>query len=108
MNGDRGLRWLGWLIAGPTVWALAFAAAYGLHGLGCELGWPSRMLGPVSLQRAAIALVGLAGVLTCLALLAGLRSRPGAGAQLPRLGLWIGLIATLFTLAPALVATTCG
>lgn len=107
MRTNGGMGWLGWLIAGPAVWALAFAAAYGLHGLGCELGWPARTLGPVSLQRAVIVLVGLAGVIACLLLLVGTRTHLGPRAGLPRIGVWIGLVATLFTLAPVLFATTC-
>lgn len=107
MSGRDGMRWLAWLIAGPTVWAVAFATAYGLHGLGCEMGWPAPRLGPVSAQRAAILLIGLLAALACVALLAQINRRLGAEAGLPRIGLWIGLSATLFTLAPALFASTC-
>lgn len=107
MSRDGGLRWLCWLIAGPTIWAAAFAAAYGMHGVGCALGWPAMMLGPVSLQRAVIALVCVIGVLACLALLARVRARLGPDATIPRWGLWIGAGATAFTLAPALLASTC-
>lgn len=107
MNGTGGMRWLGWLIAGPAVWALAFTAAYGLHGVGCALGWPGQFYGPVSVQRAVIGLVGLAGILACLCLLARVKSGLGDGAGIPRLGILIGLFATIFTLAPVLVASTC-
>lgn len=107
MSARGGMRWLARLIVGPTVWAAAFAAAYGLHGLGCELGWTALQLGPVSAQRAAILLVGLLAALVCVALLAQVDRRLGVEAQLPRIGLWIGLGATLFTLAPVLVASTC-
>lgn len=106
-SGSGGLRWLAWLIAGPSIWALAFAAAYGLHGLGCELGWPLLSLGPVSLHRAAILMVGGVAALACLGLLLQVGRRLGADAGLPRLGLWIGVVATLFTLAPTLVASSC-
>ncbi len=108
MRRVNGMAWLGWLIAGPTVWAAAFAVAYGLHGVGCELGWPRVMVGPVSLHRLAIAVTGLAGALICLALLARVKTALGPEAALPRLGLWIGLVATLFTLAPVLAVTSCG
>ncbi|WP_371347191.1 hypothetical protein [Ancylobacter sp. IITR112] len=107
MRRVGGMAWLGWLIAGPTLWAASFTLAYGLHGLGCELGWPGVALGPLSLHRLAIAATGLAGALACLVLLARARTALGPHAALPRLGLWIGLVATLFTLAPVLVATSC-
>lgn len=107
MSAVGGMRWLGWLIAGPSIWAVSFAAAYGLHGLGCELGWPSLTIGPLSVQRAAIMLVWLGGMLACLALSSQVGRRLGPNARLPRMGIWIGMIATLFTLAPVLVASTC-
>ena len=107
MSGARGISWLAWLIAGPTVWAVAFSAAYALHGLGCEMGWSLRSLGPVSVQRAAILLVGLVAALMCLGLLSQVERRLGVEAGLPRVGIWIGLVAILFTLAPVLVASTC-
>lgn len=107
MNGNGGMRWLGWLIAGPSIWAIAFSAAYALHGLGCRLGWPSIFLGPLSVQRAVIMLVWLGGLLACLVLLRRVGASLGPDATLPRRGIWIGLVATLFTLAPVLVATSC-
>ncbi|QTL03252.1 hypothetical protein J5J86_21285 [Aquabacter sp. L1I39] len=107
MSRRPGPAWLGWLIAGPTLWAVAFSASYGLHGLGCALGWPAIAIGPVSLDRAVILLVGLATLAACLALLARVKAHLGSEAALPRLGLWIGLGATAFTLAPVLVASTC-
>lgn len=108
MRPAGGMVWLGWLIAGPTIWAAAFSLAYGLHGLGCEFGWPAVAVGPVSLHRLAIALPALAGALICLDLLRRVKTALGPEADLPRLGLWIGLVATLFSLAPVLVATSCG
>ncbi|WP_018387319.1 hypothetical protein [Ancylobacter sp. FA202] len=107
MRQVGGMVWLGWLIAGPTAWAGAFSVAYGLHGLGCELGWPALDVGPLSLQRMAIALPSLAAILLCLVLLSRVKATLGPEAGLPRLGLWIGLIATLYTMAPVLVATSC-
>lgn len=107
MTGSGGLRWLAWLIAGPTLWVVTFSAAYGVHGLGCELGWPGSYVGPLSLQRAAILLVGALGLLAGLALLVRLRSERSPEAGLPRLGAWIGLVATVFTLAPTLFASSC-
>lgn len=110
--GGGGLWWLAWLLAGPTLWALAFSAAYGLHGLGCAWGWPAVPIGPVSLHRLVLIAVWLAGLGVCGLLACGLRLprlRPALGpaARLPRLGLWIGFVAILFTLAPVWVASSC-
>lgn len=107
MRPTTGWIWLAWLIAGPTLWAVAFSAAYGLHGLGCAWGWPDVALGALSLQRGVILLVGLVAMAACLALLARIKAQLGDEAALPRIGLWIGFVATAFTLAPTLVASTC-
>lgn len=107
MRQPGGMEWLAWLIAGPTIWAIGFSAAYGVHGLGCAYGWPALALGPVSLYRGAIVLVGLAALLACALLLTQVDRRLGARSALPRLGIFIGLFATLFTLSPALVASSC-
>ncbi|MBB3952488.1 hypothetical protein [Aureimonas jatrophae] len=42
------------LCAGLTVWASAFLSLYALLSLGCAYGWEDRVLGPISLQRAAL------------------------------------------------------
>lgn len=103
----NGLLWLGWLITGPTLWAIAFAAVYGLHGLGCALGWTSVAFGPVDLHRGAMGLVWLLFI----ALNAGLLLLAPRGTvretRLPRLGLWIGLVATVYTLVPVVLTTSC-
>lgn len=102
-GGGNGLRWLAWVAAGPTLWAASFALAYALHGLGCAEGWPAVRLGPVGLHRAAMALAGLAGLGACLALLSRAPGGAGLRAGLPRAGLWIGIVAIGFTLAPLLL-----
>ncbi len=42
------------LCAGLTVWASAFVSLYVLLSIGCAYGWEDRVLGPISLQRAAL------------------------------------------------------
>ncbi|MFG1228554.1 hypothetical protein [Xanthobacter wiegelii] len=106
-NNDDGVRWLAWLIAGPTVWAATFTAAYGLIGLGCQLGWSAVDLGPLSVQTALVLAIWLAGIVTCIALLGQVHRSLREQAAIPRIGVWIGLVATVFTLAPVLVATSC-
>lgn len=103
----RGIVWLAWVLAGPTLWAGIFAAVYALHGLGCALDWPAQPLGPFSVHRVVLIAVWLAGLIAAGLLL--MRAPPGHGreALIVRLGLWIGLVATLFTLAPLLAASSC-
>lgn len=115
------MRWLGLSLAGPGIWAAGFVLVYALHGVGCAAGWPELSLAPgLDLHRAVLGAAWLATVLAGLALLVALRSgeaRPGQrntaapghglAARLPRDGAWIGLGATLVTLLPVAVASSC-
>ena len=105
MMGSGGVRWLIALIAGPTIWAAAFTAVYSLHGLGCSLGWTGIALGPLTLHRTLMLAAWVAGLLAGGALL--IVTPATAENRLPRLGMWIGLVATFFTLMPLLVASSC-
>jgi len=102
-----GMLWLAWLIAGPTLWAAIFTAVYALHGLGCALGWPALSLGPLDLHRGMMGLVWLLGVAALGALLIFAPAGTARETRLPRLGLWIGLVATIYTLLPVVVTTSC-
>ena len=104
------MKWLALSLAGPGIWAAGFAGVYALHGAGCALGWPGTALAAgLDLHRAVL----WAGWLTTLAAGFLLLTRLPLVAdgrlvhQLPRAGAWIGLTATLFTLLPVAVATSC-
>ena len=98
---DPGWRWLALFLAGPVVWALAFTAAYALHGWDCARlpFWSGTR--PVLLAIWLLPSAGLGYALV----------RAPRGNQrdrtLLRLGLWIGLAGTAFTLAPVALLGLC-
>lgn len=102
-----GLYWLGLCILGPAIWAATFTAVYGLHGVGCVSGWPQTPVGPVSLHRAAMLAPWGAGSLAGLILLLKLPRGRERAVWLPYAGAVTGLAATLFTLSPVVLASTC-
>lgn len=105
-----GMVWLARLIAGPTLWAVAFSAVYGLHGLGCALGWTGQGWtgqGWLDLHRLAMLAAWALALAAHVPLLIRFPQGPGLRFVLPRLGLWIGLASTFFTLLPVLVTSSC-
>lgn len=100
-------------------WAAAFSSVYGLHGLGCAMGWEHIDLGPLSLQRTVLVVSWLAW-LALLALWvwrvrswrrhADLASPTTATPLLLRLAemsAWTGLLATLVSLLPTATHALC-
>jgi hypothetical protein len=106
-RADWSTRFLTLILAGPMIWAVTFSLVYALHGAGCAWGWPEAEFGPLSLHRLAMLAAWGAGLLVCASLLAALPRGPGLRHWLPRACTWIGLGATLFTLFPVVVATSC-
>jgi len=98
--------WLGRALIGPGLWALAFAAAYGLHGLGCAQGWAEAGAGLLA-HRLGMAGLALAAVAGCVGLLWWLPAGTGLSQRLPLAGAWIGLGASVFTLLPPLALSSC-
>lgn len=87
-----------------TLWLAGFSAVYGLHGLVCSGGWPG--------GRPLLIAGGAAVLALQLALLLALRSqRFGDPAPFVRrtslLLAIVGLAATLWTLIPVAVTSTC-
>lgn len=100
------------IFAPLLVWLALFSGVYGLHGLGCGLGWADVDAGPTSLHRAAlIAGWGAAIVVQGLVLLALLRiwrSRQPFGRSVTRTLGVAALVATVWTLFPVAFASSCG
>lgn len=102
------MSWIARALIGPTLWAVAFAVIYALHGMGCAQGWPAVATPLGSLHH--VVLITAFGV----ALLAsGLALRwvprgDGYQAQVIGAGGWIGFGGTLLTLFPVLGVSSCG
>lgn len=99
------MKWLGALLAGPTLWALVFVLVYAAHGAVC-----AEVSGPEGLGQTAravlIAIWGF-GIVAFWPLLRVLPHGAGLREKLPRSGAWIGLVATAFTLFPVAISTSC-
>ncbi|MCC5956747.1 MAG: hypothetical protein JJU07_11645 [Natronohydrobacter sp.] len=96
------MKWLGAVLIGPTLWFAIFLAVYGLHGLICAQ-W-----GVVDFSgRAVMIVVWGIGVALFWPLLRYMPAGHACSIDLPRAGLWIGLGATVFTLFPVLIASSC-
>lgn len=100
------------ILIAPLVWLASFSAVYGLHGLICGHGIDGAIFGGLSLPRALmVSAFGLA-VLVQLLLVWGLHSeRFGASSpfvqSLSRATGWIGLVAAVWSLLPAMTTTYC-
>jgi len=95
------------------IWLASFSAIYGLHGVGCALGWAGVEIGGLSLFRWALLAAWLAAILVQVALLLALRgARYAAPSPFLRwtsvAGAWVALVAVLWTLHPVAVLSTCG
>ncbi|MCC5961969.1 MAG: hypothetical protein JJU09_02480 [Rhodobacteraceae bacterium] len=98
------MKWLGTVLLGPTLWAVLFVVIYALHGVFCAA--PAEGFGTVA--RLILLLVWALGLLAFAPLLRAFPAQAGLRAGLPRAGLWIGLGASVFTLFPLAVTTSCG
>lgn len=99
------------ILVAPLVWLACFSALYGLHGLICGHGIDGTVFG-FSLQRFLIATAYLLAIALQAALLWRLHAQRFASAS-PFVGFtsratgWVGLVATVWTLFPALATTYC-
>ena len=100
------------IFAPLLVWLALFSGVYGLHGIGCGMGWPGKDLGPLTLHRGAL-LAGAAGAVlvqgaVLLALIGPLRS-PRPFARRVSLTLAVaGLAAMVWTVLPVGFVSSCG
>ncbi|WP_322893320.1 MULTISPECIES: hypothetical protein [unclassified Yoonia] len=99
------MRWLALTLAGPMIWAAAFTLVYGMHGVLC-----AGVAGPegLSLTARLVLIASWAlGLAAFVPLFMALREGDALTDRLPRYGTWIGLVATIYTLFPTAIATSC-
>lgn len=100
------------ILIAPLVWLAAFSAVYGLHGLICGHGIEGTVLGIVSLPRVLMVGAYLASIGVLAVLLWGLYA-PRFASPSPFVRFvshttgWVGLVAAVWSLFPALVTTYC-
>lgn len=100
------------ILIGLFVWLAAFSAIYGLHGVACSFGWSNIDAWGLSLMRFALTAAWLAAIAVLAVIVAGLHSRRfGSPSGFVR-GVsittgWVGLVATLWSLFPVVVTSTC-
>jgi len=101
------------ILVAPLVWLAAFSGVYGLHGLGCVLRWTELEVLSLPLFRVVLVTAWFAATVLQAALLIMLHSQR-FGSRLPFVRwtsvatAWVGLTATLWTLHPVAVASSCG
>lgn len=99
--------WLARVLAGPVLWAVLFSAVYALHGAGCHLGWTNRPVGFTDLHHLAMWTAWALGLALHAVLVVTMPAGEGSPRWIITAGAWIGLVASLFTLFPVLVTSTC-
>jgi hypothetical protein len=100
------------ILVAPLLWLASFSAVYGLHGLICGHGIEGTLFGLVSLQRVLMATAWLLAIAAQAVLLRALHA-PRFASPSPFVGFvsrgtgWVGLVAAVWTLFPAVATTYC-
>ena len=93
------------LLAGFSLWALAFIALYGLQYLGCRFGWP-----PGEHRTVLVVAYGVSLALLVICLSMQMRALHKPPAPIERIGVGTtiaALAATAITLGPVAFASLC-
>ncbi len=100
------------ILIAPLVWLAAFISVYALHGLLCALQMHGMVLG-IPLERLSLVTAyGLAILMQIVLLLAVYRGWPLAPSSefvrfVSRVTGWTGLMATIWSLLPVMMTTSC-
>ena len=100
------------ILIAPLLWFVSFSAIYGLHGTLCAHPPDGTLLGLPS-TRVLLIVAYVIAVLLQLALLFALyhprfRATSPFASFTSRATGWVGLVATIWSLFPAVVTTYCG
>ena len=100
------------ILIAPLVWLAAFSAVYGLHGLICGHGIDGAVLGALSLPRVLMVGAYVLSIVVLAVLLLGLYAPRFASPSpfvraVSRTTGWVGLVATVWSLFPAVATTSC-
>lgn len=100
------------ILIGPLAWLASFSAVYGLQGLGCASGWGGIGIGAISLFRLALLAAWFCAIAVQTVILSALFSRRFASASgfvrgVSKTTGWVGLVATLWSLFPVAVISSC-
>lgn len=101
------MMWLARVLAGPVLWATLFGLVYGLHGLGCSLGWQLRPAPIADWHHLALWTAWIIGLVLHLLLIRILPEGNGRHRRLIVHGSWIGFVASLYTLFPVVATSSC-
>ena len=101
------MNWVIRAMIGPTLWAVAFACIYALHGVGCAKEWFAIPVLWGNLHQLVLISAFVVALVLAYGLFRMARNREGVKALVIKTGDWIGLAGTLLTLFPVLGLTTC-
>lgn len=101
------MMWLARALAAPILWGVLFSVVYGLHGVGCSLGWNERPVLFTDWHHLAMWSAWLLGLGLHLLLLRILPEGEGRRRRLIVMGSWIGLVSSAYTLFPVVVTSSC-
>ena len=101
------------ILIAPLAWLAAFSAVYGLHGVACGFGWTEPQVFGLALLRFSLVAAWLCSIAALAVVLGGLYSARFASPSpwvrgISRTLGWVGLVATVWTLFPVAVASSCG
>lgn len=101
------------ILIGPLAWLSLFTVIYGLHGIICGLGLGGTEMFGLPLLRLVLGLAWAGAIaLQAVIVIALYGRRFGAASafvrNVSRTTAWVGLVATIWTLAPIAAATSCG
>ena len=101
------MSWLWRALSGPILWAVLFSVVYGLHGMGCNLGWHLIEAPVANWHLLAMWLAWIVGLVLHVLLILLMPRGQGLHRRIIVLGAWIGFVSSLLTLAQVALTSSC-